>query len=187
MKCLKDIIECADYDKTNDDLENLCDLVDRIISQKWDKDIESVIYDVANDSVDIYNWNIYNSVPKIFDTLEDIIGESGLVGGSLCNTVQYAQTRVNENVLFDNLKPLLHDYLVEQCLSKYFIVEKDEDSVVEYFDINFDDFLDGYNMSDRFDDITDDFYEFMETAAVDLGIDIMYREGLGKSTKELCM
>lgn len=187
MKCLKDIIEYADYDKANDDLENLCDLVDEIISQEWDKDIESVIYDVASNNVDIYNQNIYNSVPKIFDMLEDVISEIGLINDSLCTTVQYAQTRVNENVLFDNLKPLLHNYLVEQCLSKYFVNEKDEDSVVEYFDVNFDDFLDGYNTSDRFDNITDDFDEFMETATVDLDVEIMNKKGLEKPTRELCM
>lgn len=32
MKCLKDLVEYVDYDKTNDDLENLKDLTEEIIS-----------------------------------------------------------------------------------------------------------------------------------------------------------
>lgn len=180
MMCLGDLIEYADYDKTNDDLENLIDLADELVGQHWYKDVESVIYEIANNNVDVYNYDLYKSVSHICDTVEEVICESGLIGDGLWSTIQVAQAQVNERVLFDNLTPLLHNYIKKQCLSEYYVDDKDVDVIMMYLDYNLDDFIDDYNISDRFDSITDDFNDFLADAADELGIELKSKEDIEK-------
>lgn len=122
----------------------------------YQDDINDIIFDIANNNVDIYTYDLLEWAKDNYSYIEDAVQEYGIDAQNFdfIGLIRQGQYKYIEETLFNNYDNML-EYLAYYILQDEGIEELEEDKATEISMINFDNI-------DSITELEDELHEIIE-------------------------